>query len=83
MSVRQSASDPTDFALIESITVQFEPGVNRRTVDIFFLNDRVVENDEILKIILLNPKEGILGDLKEATVGIIDDDCKFLLLVIF
>ncbi|XP_068095487.1 FRAS1-related extracellular matrix protein 1-like [Hyperolius riggenbachi] len=74
-----SARRGLDFTHSSASLVQFDPGVSTKTWNIYLKNDGLEENNELMKIILGTPKNGILGKNKEATVEIVDPregECK-------
>ncbi len=74
-TVKQSAEYPYDFADF-NIVVEFNEGETVKEVSVDLLNDENVEGPEYLKVMLLNPSEGIIGNISEAIVHIRNDDSK-------
>lgn len=58
-----------------TITVEFAPGKEFKTVTIPIIDDEIVEGDETLKLVLANPSKGtVRGVQRTATLSIIDNE---------
>ncbi|GAB4340831.1 MAG: hypothetical protein Fur0042_01850 [Cyanophyceae cyanobacterium] len=69
-----TAQGGTD-AATAAVAVEFEPGARTATVALPIIDDDLVEDNETLRLSLQNPTgNGQLGDRREATLTIIDND---------
>ncbi|MEM7113031.1 MAG: Calx-beta domain-containing protein [Chloroflexota bacterium] len=55
-------------------TIRFEPGVTSVMAEIELITDNLVEGDETFQLILGDPDDGELGDIRSTIVTIIDED---------
>ncbi|KAF7644125.1 hypothetical protein LDENG_00227060, partial [Lucifuga dentata] len=67
-----SAKPGRDFTHSTAALIQFDPGVNVKTWNIYLIDDGLEENHETFTVILKNPKNAVLGQRTSATVEIID-----------
>ncbi|XP_023809830.1 FRAS1-related extracellular matrix protein 1 isoform X2 [Oryzias latipes] len=67
-----SAKPGRDFTHSSAALIQFDPGVNLKTWNIFLINDGLEENHETFTVFLKNPQNAVLGQRTSATVEIID-----------
>ncbi|KAM5148134.1 LOW QUALITY PROTEIN: FRAS1-related extracellular matrix protein 1-like [Mantella aurantiaca] len=67
-----SARHGLDFTHSSASLVQFDPGVDTKTWNVYLKNDGLEENHELFKILLRTPKNAVLGKNGEATVEIMD-----------
>ncbi|RVE74139.1 hypothetical protein OJAV_G00038340 [Oryzias javanicus] len=67
-----SAKPGRDFTHSSAALIQFDPGVNLKTWNIFLINDGLEENHETFTVFLKNPQNAVLGQTTSATVEIID-----------
>ncbi|XP_049585835.1 FRAS1-related extracellular matrix protein 1b isoform X4 [Syngnathus scovelli] len=61
-----------DFTHSTAGLIQFDPGVDRKTWNIYLEADGLEENDEDFTVTLRNPKNAVLGQTTSAKVEIID-----------
>ncbi|XP_061834466.1 FRAS1-related extracellular matrix protein 1b [Nerophis lumbriciformis] len=61
-----------DFTHSTAGLIQFDPGVNIKTWNIYLKDDRLEENHETFTVTLKNPKNSVLGQRNSASVEIID-----------
>src|SRR5262249_15053312 len=58
-------------------SLQFDAGVTSRNFSVRIINDSLVENDETINLILVNPiGNAVLGQVVKASIVIVDDDSK-------
>ncbi|XP_015232054.1 PREDICTED: FRAS1-related extracellular matrix protein 1-like [Cyprinodon variegatus] len=67
-----SAKPGRDFTHSSAALIQFDPGVNMKTWNVFPLDDGLEENHETFSITLKSPQNAVLGQRTSATVEIID-----------
>ena len=77
IETRNHTANSRDYSVISSKRIYFEAGQDYHIEDIYILGDFKIEDDEYLTVALRDPVEGILGDIREATITIFDDDSKF------
>ncbi|XP_047442063.1 FRAS1-related extracellular matrix protein 1b [Mugil cephalus] len=67
-----SAKPGRDFTHSSASLIQFDPGVNVKTWNIYLTDDGLEENHETFNVTLTNPRNAVLGPRSSATVEIID-----------
>ncbi|XP_034035201.1 FRAS1-related extracellular matrix protein 1b [Thalassophryne amazonica] len=67
-----SAKPGTDFTHSTAGLIQFDPGVNVKTWNIYLIDDGLEENHETFTVTLKNQKNAVLGQRTSARVEIID-----------
>ncbi|XP_053178655.1 FRAS1-related extracellular matrix protein 1b [Scomber japonicus] len=67
-----SAKPGRDFTHSTAALIQFDPGVNVKTWNIYLTDDGLEENHEVFTVTLKNPKNAVLGQRSSASVEIID-----------
>ena len=55
-------------------TIRFEPGVTSVMAEIELITDNLVEGNETFQLILGDPDDGELGDIRSSIITIIDED---------
>jgi hypothetical protein len=68
-----SAVEGIDY-ILERGTITFDPGETVKNVEVELIDDALFEEDETIKVTLLNPKNTLLGDRVVYTHTIADDD---------
>ncbi len=68
-----ATSEGEDYTLAPG-TLIFNPGETSKIISIAITNDKMDEDDEVLKVALSNPTNAILGKAKIHSYTIIDDD---------
>ncbi|XP_070688078.1 FRAS1-related extracellular matrix protein 1b [Pempheris klunzingeri] len=67
-----SAKPGRDFTHSTASLIQFDPGVDVKTWNIYLIDDGLEENHETFTVTLKNPKNAVLGQRTSASVEIID-----------
>ncbi|XP_024865417.1 FRAS1-related extracellular matrix protein 1b isoform X2 [Kryptolebias marmoratus] len=67
-----SAKAGRDFTHSSAGLLQFDPGVNVKTWNIFLVDDGLEENHETFSVLLKTPQNSVLGQRTSATVEILD-----------
>jgi hypothetical protein len=58
-------------------TITFATGETNKTVNLAILNDSIVESNEVVRLVLSNPTNAVLGTARSVDVTILDDDTGF------
>ncbi|KAM9831469.1 FRAS1-related extracellular matrix protein 1b [Neosynchiropus ocellatus] len=67
-----SAKPHRDFTHSSASLIQFDPGVDAKTWNIYLIDDGLEENHEVFTVTLKQPKNAVLGQRSSASVEIID-----------
>ncbi|XP_068174802.1 FRAS1-related extracellular matrix protein 1b [Antennarius striatus] len=67
-----SAKPGKDFTHSTAALIQFDPGVDLKTWNIYLIDDGLEENHEAFTVVLKNPRNAVLGQRTSASVEIID-----------
>ncbi|KAG5850921.1 hypothetical protein ANANG_G00087500 [Anguilla anguilla] len=70
--VEGTAKVGRDFTHSTAALIQFDPGVNLKSWNIYLKDDGLEENHEKFEVVLKAPKNAVLGQRQKATVEIVD-----------